>query len=173
MTNDSEARWNFVPIDKKHQRDSFDCGYAILNDYLKKYARQNHNRGIAKTFVAIPASGSLKIDGYYTVSASVIEYESLPEYYQSRMPAYPIPAMLIGRLAVDNLVKGQGLGGELLVNALYRAVRASQEIGIYAVRVDTIDLQAKEFYLKYEFIPFQYNKLSLFLPMATIVKEFS
>ncbi|QKQ76291.1 GNAT family N-acetyltransferase [Nostoc sp. TCL240-02] len=172
MTSDGEARWNFVPIDKKYQRNSFDCDYVILNDYLKKYARQNHNKGIAKTFVAISASGSLKIDGYYTVSASIIEYESLPEYCQSGMPAYPIPAMLIERLAVDNSVKGQGLGGELLADALYRAVRVSQEIGMYAVRVDAIDLQAKEFYLKYEFIPFQDNKLSLFLPIATIVREF-
>lgn len=173
MTSDREARWNFVPIDKKHQRDSFDCGYPILNDYLKKYARQNHNKGVAKTFVAIPASGSLKIDGYYTVSASVIEYESLPESYQRGMPAYPILAILIGRLAVDHPVKGQGLGGELLADALYRAVRASQEIGVYAVRVDAIDFQAREFYLKYEFIPFQDKELSLFLPMATIIGEFS
>ncbi|BAY12482.1 GNAT family N-acetyltransferase [Calothrix sp. NIES-2098] len=172
MVSDSEARWNFVPIDKQYPRDTFDCGYVILNDYLKKYARQNHNKGIAKTFVAIPASGSLKIDGYYTVSASVIEYESLPESYQRGMPAYPIPAMLIGRLAVDKSMKGQGLGSELLADALYRAVRAAQEIGIFAVRVDAIDLQAKDFYLKYEFIPFQDNELSLFLPMATIMREF-
>ncbi|MDF5735047.1 MULTISPECIES: hypothetical protein [unclassified Nostoc] len=68
----------------------------------------------------------MKIDGYYTVSASVIEYESLPKSDQSGMPTYPIPVMLIGRLAVDNSVKGQGLGGKLLVDALYRAVRASQ-----------------------------------------------
>ncbi len=80
--------------------------------------------------------------------------------------------MLIGKLAVDNSVKGQGLGSELLVDALQRAVRAAQEIGIYAVRVDAIDLQAKKFYLKHEFIPFQDNQLSLFLPMAAIIKEF-
>ena len=172
MENDSGARWNFLPIDKKYQRDSFDCGKSVLNDYLKKYARQNHNKGIAKTIVAIPALESLKVDGYYTVSASIIEYESVPESNKGGIPAYPIPAMLIGKLAVDNTVKGQGFSIELLVNALERAARASQEIGIFAVRVDAIDLQAKEFYLKHEFIPFQDKELSLFLPIETIIREF-
>ncbi|MBD2167151.1 GNAT family N-acetyltransferase [Calothrix membranacea FACHB-236] len=172
MDNESEKRWNFVPINKKHQRENFDCGYPVLNDYLKKYARQNHEKGIAKTFVAISQSQSLKIEGFYTVSASVIEFASLPESEQKGMPTYPIPAILIGKLAVDNSVKGQGLGGELLVDALLRAVKASQEIGIFAVRVDAIDMKAKEFYLKYEFIPFQDKPLSLFLPMKTIFREF-
>ncbi|MEC4817619.1 MAG: GNAT family N-acetyltransferase [Scytonema sp. PMC 1069.18] len=172
MENDSGAKWYFVPIDKKHQRDLFDCGYKELNDYLKKFARQNHHKGIAKTFVALTSLDSLRVYGYYTVSASIIEYESVPKTYTSGIPGYPIPALLIGKLAVDNTVKGQGLGSELLVNALERAVRASQEIGIFAVRVDAIDLQAKAFYLKHEFIPFQDKELSLFLPMDTIIREF-
>jgi GNAT superfamily N-acetyltransferase len=172
MSNESETRWKFFPIDKKYQRDNFDCGYPILNDYLKKYARQNHEKGIAKTFVAISQSQPLKIDGFYTVSASVIEFASLPESYQKGMPTYPVPAILIGKLAVDNSVKRQGLGRELLVDALLRAVKASQEIGIFAVRVDAIDVKAKEFYLKYEFLPFQDKPLSLFLSMTTIFREF-
>lgn len=165
--------WNFLSIAKNHQKAACDCGYPILNEYLKRYARQNHNKGIAKAIVAISASGDLKIDGYYTVSSSVIEFESLPESYQRPMPNYPIPAVLIGKLAVDNSVKGRGLGRELLVDALYRTVRASAEIGIFAVRVDAIDLQAKEFYLKHEFIPFQDRELSLFLPVETIIEELS
>lgn len=172
MESDRETKWDFLPIDKKYQKNSFDCGYPTLNDYLKKYARQNHLKGIAKTFVAVPASGGLKVDGYYTVSASIIEYEFLPDSYQRGMPAYPIPAILIGKLAVDRPIKGQGLGSELLVDALKRAVHAAQEIGIYAVRVDAIDLHAKAFYLKHEFIPFQDRQLSLFLPMETIIREF-
>jgi GNAT superfamily N-acetyltransferase len=169
---DSEQRWHFLPIEKKYRRDSFDCGYQVLNEYLKKYARQNHQKRIAKTWVAIPQNGGLRVDGYYTVNASVIEFESLPQSYQNQLPAYPIPAVLIGKLAVDNRVKGQGLGRELLADALLRAVRASSELGIFAVRVDAIDSKAKEFYLKYEFVPFQDRELSLFLPIETIEGAF-
>jgi GNAT superfamily N-acetyltransferase len=129
-------------------------------------------KGIAKTFVAIPTSGELKVDGYYTIGSSIIEYESVSNEFKRQIPADPIPAVLIGKLAVDRAVQGQGLGRELLVNALFRAVRASQEIGIYAVRVDAIDLTAKAFYLKHEFIPFQDNERSLFLPIETILRGF-
>ena len=164
--------WNFVPIEKKHKRFEFDCGNRELNQYLSRYARQNHLKGINKAFVATKFATPIKIDGYYTISSSTIAFASFPESERQRIPNYPIPCALIGRLAVDVSCQGQGLGGELLVDALIRIVKVSQEIGIYAVRVDAIDEKAKQFYLKYEFIPFTDNPLSLFLPLKTIEKEF-
>ena len=127
---------------------------------------------ITKAFVATRPELPLKVDGYYTISSSIIEFASFPESYQQGMPKYPIPAALIGRLAVDNPAKGQGLGTELLVDALLRIIKVSQDIGVFAVRVDALDDSAKEFYLKHEFIPFQERSLSLFLPLETIRKEF-
>ncbi len=171
--NSNQREWQIIPLEKKHDKNEFDCGNENLNNYLKKYARQNHNKGIAKTFVAISNSeNDLKIRGYYTLSASIIEFESLPKIYQKKLPAYPIPTLLIGKLAVDKTCKGQGLGTELLINALHRAVKTSLEMGIFAVRVDAIDLKAKKIYLKYEFIPFEDQELSLFLPISTIKNQF-
>ena len=165
-------RWNFVPLQKKHNRTMFDCGNDNLNQYLRKYAKQNDKKGISKAFVATKSSSPTAIDGYYTISTSTIEFEFLPQDLARKLPNYPIPAALIGRLAVDLNCQGEGLGEELLVNALFRIVQVSQEIGIYAVRVDAIDESAKQFYLKYELIPFMDNCLSLFLPLKSIRQQF-
>ena len=164
--------WKFIPLEKKHNRKDFDCGNRELNEYLKRYARQNDKSGINKTFIAVKSDTSVIIDGYYTISSSTIDFQSLPFEKRRKLPAYPIPAALIGRLAVDISCQGEGLGTELLVDALSRIVRASSEIGIYAVRVDAIDDSAKQFYLKHEFIPFEDSSLSLFLPIKTIKQEF-
>jgi GNAT superfamily N-acetyltransferase len=171
MLSDSFYRWRIVPIQKQYQRDDFDCGYPSLNDYIKKYARQNDQKGIAKAFVAL-ADESNQIAGYYTLSSCAIAYAELPDRDRAKLPSYPIPAVLIGRLAVDRTWQGQGLGSRLLVDALMRALRISQEVGVYAVRVDALDAKAKEFYLRHEFLPFQDVELSLFLPIATIAKVF-
>ena len=166
------SRWDFVPLEKKHERKQFDCGNEELNNYLQRYARQNDKLGINKTFVAIEPDTPVVVDGYYTISSSAIDFQSLPEENKRKLPAYPVPAALIGRLAVDISCQGEGLGTELLVDALLRIVRASSQIGIYVVRVDAIDEKAKQFYLKHEFIPFEDSLLSLFLPIKTIKREF-
>ncbi|MFW5666998.1 MAG: hypothetical protein ACOC2Z_15915 [Coleofasciculus sp.] len=94
--------WIFKPIDNSVNRDNFDCGVPELNDYLKKYAKQNHQKGIAKTFVAIPEEGEPNVAGYYSVSMSEIQGESMPKSYGKGLPRYPVPAMRMGKLAVDS-----------------------------------------------------------------------
>lgn len=153
-----------------HNRESFDCGKPTLNDYLKKIAGQDAKRGYSKTFVAtLDSVDNPEVVGYYSTSASSIKFENIPPHLSRKLPKYPAPAMLIGRLAADRRMQGQRLGETLLIHALNRAVRASSEMAIFAVKVDAIDEEAKRFYIHYGFIPFQNQELSLLLPMSTIL----
>ncbi|BAZ17126.1 acetyltransferase, GNAT family protein [Calothrix sp. NIES-4071] len=161
--------WIFCPIDGSMRREEFDCGNLELNDYLKKYAKQNDEKGIAKTFVAVPQFGLKTVLGYYSTSMAEIKRESLPKSYTKKLPRYPLPAMRIGKLAVDKSMQGRGLGRELLMQCFRSAVKFSSEIGLFSITVDAIDEQAKAFYLKYNFIPFDDNELSLFIPMKTVL----
>lgn len=163
----------FCPIDDSRVRkENFDCGVPELNDYLKKYARQNHIRGMATTFVAIPQDGDGRVSGYYSSSMGEIKRELLPEQYRRRLPRYPVPAMRIGKLAVDRAMQGRGLGEKLLVDALNKAVRLSADVGVFAVTVDALNERAKEFYVRYGFLPLESSELSLFIPITRIVEAF-
>ena len=154
-----------------HDRESFDCGKSQLNDYLKKIASQDAKKDYSKTFVATTEVESKNILGYYSTSASIIEFENIPQNLSRRLPKYPAPCMLIGRLAVDKQMQGKKLGETLLMHALNKAVRVTSEMAIFAVRVDALDEEAKKFYLRYGFIPFKDKELSLLLPMKTIIKS--
>ncbi|MGL4375252.1 MAG: GNAT family N-acetyltransferase [Microcoleaceae cyanobacterium] len=163
--------WIFFPIDDyRVTRNDFDCGVPELNEYLKKYARQNDRRGISKTFVAIPPGENSEVAGYYSVSMAEIKRESLPDNYRKGLPCYPVPAMRIGKLAVSRAMQGRGLGGELLMESFRKAVNLSFEVGIFAVIVDAKNEGVKQFYLKYGFLPFVDNELSLFIPISTIIQ---
>ena len=164
-------KWIFCAIDDSRlKREAFDCGIPELNEYLKKYARQNDRRGIAKTFVAIPEDETGDVAGYYSVSTAEIKRESLPENYRRGLPRYPVPAIRLGKLAAAISMQGRGLGRELLMESFRSSVRLSSEVGIFAVIVDSKNQPAKEFYLKYGFIPLEDDELSLFIPIATIIK---
>lgn len=159
------------PLSQQHVRTNFDCGRASLNDYLKKFARQNDDNNLAKTFVA--ADNKLVVHGYYCLSAASIDFENLPDVVAKGLPRYPIPAVLIGRLACDQSIKGQGLGARLLVNALQRIADVSEEMGIKVVLVDAIDEDAKDFYQHYGFISLSGHTNKLFLPIDTVLRMFS
>lgn len=165
-------QWVFNPLDKSFDKSSFDCGKPQLNNYLKKYAWQNQKKRYSITFVAT-LENSKEIVGYYSTSASSIEFANIPEFLAKKLPKYPAPVMLIGQLAVDWQMQGRGLGKVLLMHALSRAVRISSEMGIFAVRVDAMDREAKDFYGQYGFVPLKDAESSLILPIATIIASFN
>ncbi len=107
--------FEFVPLTKAHDRAAFDCGVPSLNSYLQRSARQNQDRDIGRTCVALEP-GQVRVWGYYTLSSASTEFEEYPE--NAGLPRYPIPAVLLARLAVDKQRHGQGLGRELLIHAL-------------------------------------------------------
>jgi predicted GNAT family N-acyltransferase len=158
------------PIKKYHRRDAFDCGEPALNEFLKKFARQNDERNIAKTFVAIDTGKNVL--GYYSVSAASVEFAGLPDDISERLPMYPIPAARIGRLAVDRSVQGSGLGNQLLIDALKRIYLSSEHIAVKVVLVDAVDEKARSFYEHFGFIRLPGAQLRLFLPIETVAEVF-
>ena len=109
--------WCFSALDRSFQKQNFDCGQPELNEYLQKYASQNMRKGYGVTFVATKPDSQI-ILGYYTASATSIEFTNIPTNTIKGLPRYPAPAMLIGQLAVDKTFQNQGLGTLLLMHAL-------------------------------------------------------
>ncbi len=154
------------PISKLHNRKEFKCKKKPLAQYLHRYARQNDDNNIAKTFVAVDNDN--KVLGYFSLSTSSIEFKDFPEAFAKHLPHYPIPAALIAKLAVDSNIDGQGLGARLLIEALQNILAVSEEMAIKVVLVDAIDEEAKNYYLRFGFIELPGNELKLFLPIETI-----
>lgn len=147
------SHYRIEAIRKEHDRRGFDCGTPFLNDYLRQFVRQNHNNGIARAFVMVPSEAGNPVVGYYTLTASSQSFDSLPPQLRRGLPKYPVPVALIGELAVDRTMQGQGLATALLVSALRRIALASEAVGVWAVVVDPLDQQAVNFYRHHGFEP--------------------
>jgi len=156
------------PLGKSHDRKSFDCGEKPLNQYLQQYASQDIKRRITKVFVASPPKTPQQVIGYYGLSAGSLDANDLPEGLRRRPPRYPVPVVLLGRLAIAEPHQGQGLGSILLADALQRIIQASQVMAVYAVVVDALNDRAAEFYQQFGFIPLPSQPLKLFLPMDSV-----
>ncbi|MFZ1416212.1 MAG: GNAT family N-acetyltransferase [Defluviicoccus sp.] len=162
------ASWQIVPLDSKaHDRAAFSCGAPELDRYIREHASQDVRRDVARVFVALLA-GTPTVCGYYSLSAASFQRDNLPADEARRLPRYPVPAALLGRLAVDDGMKGRGVGTFLLMDALNRVLLATQTLAVHAVIVDARDDAAGGFYRKYGFLPFTGEGRRLFLPMATI-----
>ena len=159
------------PITKAHNRKAFTCKKPALAEYLLHHARQNDEKNIAKSFVAVDDKNTVL--GYYSLSTSSIEYKEFPKEYSRGLPQYPIPAVLIGKLAVDESTEGHGLGSRLLIDAFQRILIASEEVAVKVVLVEAIDEKAKGYYLHFGFIELPGHDLKLFLPIETIQQTFT
>lgn len=148
-----------------HDRSCFNSGSSALDRYLREQATQDMRRRVAGCFVAL--NDDLRIAGYYTLSSASVPLLDLPIEVQRKLPRYKaVPAIRMGRLAVDVEFQSQGLGSGLLINALRRA--AGAEIPATVLIVDAKDEQAAAFYQHHDFIVLANAPLSLFLPLATV-----
>lgn len=155
----SGAPFQLAQLDAAHDRTAFNCNSEPLNRYLREHVTQDVRRRVAACFVAL-ADGQ-RIAGYYTLASASLLLSDLPAAVGKKLPRYPtVPAVRMGRLAVDQAFKGQGLGGALLADALDRA--ACSEIAAYALMVDAKDESAAAFYRHHGFIALPDSPLTLF-----------
>jgi GNAT superfamily N-acetyltransferase len=159
--------WRIAPLDKAHDHADFVSGAPELDRYIRQQASQDVRRDVARVFVAT-REASQTIDGFYSLGAASFRRERLPLAQAKRLPHYPVPAALLGRLAVDEQAQGQGLGAFLLMDALHRVLLASQTLAVHAMIVDARDDAAAAFYRKYGFIPFADNVRQRMLPLVTL-----
>lgn len=164
----SAVEWREEPLSRHHHRRSFDCGSLTLNEYLHRYARQNHESGGAKTFVAVPPAEPERVLGFYSISPGAIEFARVPGTLTRKLGRYEVPVFRLGRLAVSLAVQRQGLGGDLLLAAGERALAVAAEVGGVALAIDAKDKRAAAWYMRFGAMSLLDDPLKLVLPLSVI-----
>ncbi len=159
--------WHEETVSKKHDRETFDCGDEALNEFLRRYARKSHERGGAKTFLAIEDAGDT-ILGFYSLSPASVDYARTPEILRRGLARHKVPGFRLARLAVDRRFQGQGIGGQLLLAAGRRCLWAAAEVGGVVLVIDAKNKGVAGWYAGYGAVPLLDAPLSLLLPLATI-----
>ena len=154
-----------APLNAAHDRAGFNCNIEALDKYIHKQAGQDIKRRISRIFVASLPDSPKVIEGYYSLSTLSIKLSQLPEKLARKIPKHPVPAALIGRLAVSKNTQGYGIGKMLLADAIKRTLSVSDQIAIYAIIVDAIDNNSKGFYERFGFASLSDNSSKLFLPL--------
>jgi len=160
--------WREEALSRLHDRASFDCGVAVLNDYLRRYARQNHDSGGAKTFVAVAPERPTEIFGYYTISPGAVAFAKTPAAVTKKLGRYEVPVFRLARLAVSQAMQGRGLGADLLLAAGERSLRVASEVGGVALAIDAKDERAARWYERFGALRLLDDPLKLVLPLETV-----
>jgi len=167
------ADWPYSEVERLgggHNRKAFACGQPELDHYLREQAKQDERKRAAVTYV-VTERGAAAVAGFYTLSSYGVVAGALPPEVTAKLARYdPLPATLIGRLAVDEKHQGRGLGAFLLTDAAKRSYAESERVGSCLVIVDAKDEKAADFYRHFGFIRFPDRPGRLFLPMRTIAQ---
>lgn len=159
------------PIHESHDTSRFDCGVDPLNLYLQKFALQNHRNNSSRTYVAL--KNGKRVVGYFSLAYGSVEHSVTPPRISHGLGRYPVPVLVLTRLAVDESCQQIGLGRALLKQAALKALNASEIAGLRAIVVHAKDDNAKNFYEKFGFSPSPFNPLHLFLLLKDIQKSLS
>lgn len=149
----------------EHDYSTFACGKPPLNQYIKKYALVNQHNETSRTYVTTRDG---RVVGYYTLAFGSVSHEEATSRIKAKLPQYPIPIMLLARLAVDHREAGKGLGKGLLKDALLRTTQAADIAGLRAILTHAKDEEAKNFYQKFGFQPSPIQSLTLMLSIKDI-----
>ena len=157
--------WHEEALCKAHPRDAFDCGNDALNTFLRRYARQSHERDTAKTYVAVDdESGAVM--GFSTLTLASLDAAQMPPEPAQRYGFHAVPLFVLARLAVDKRFQGRGLGGQLLVAAAHRCLNVAEQVGGVGLLIDAKDGRAAAWYRSFGATPLSDAPLRLFLPLA-------
>jgi predicted GNAT family N-acyltransferase len=153
---------------KKHDRSTFQCGVDSLDDYIKTRASQELKKKVSTPFV-LTDSPERQVMGYYCLSSYSIAFADIEVSASKKLPRYPLlPAIMLGRLAVDSGQQGKGYGDLLIADALKRSLNLSKQLASYAVVVDAISQDAVRFYRQYGFVEFPDEPMKLYIAMDEI-----
>jgi len=141
--------WREEPISKDHDRKSFDCGDPELNLFLQRYARQSHDAGGAKTFVALDETDGRTVHGFYSVAPGNMGYARTPEILRRGLGQHDVPGFILARLATSRTLQGRGLGGQLLVAAARRCITAAEQVGGAILIIDAKNERVANWYRSY------------------------
>lgn len=162
--------WREEAIVRHHDRSGLECGSAELNDYFRKYARQNHETGGAKSFVAVSPDEPTRVLGFYSIGPGAVEFARVPARLTKKLARYEVPVFRLGRLGVSRSLQGQGLGAELLLAAGVRALSVASQIGGVALAIDAKDERAAGWYERFGAARLLDDPLKLILPLTVIAE---
>lgn len=154
------------PLNAQHRLEGFDCGKPALNEWLLRHARQAQGSGSAKTFVV--SEDGVRVAGYFSLTVGQVDTLDAPERIRKGMGQYPLPVVILARLAVSVADQGRGVGLGLLQDAIRRTMLIAEQAGIRAMLTHPIDEEAAKFYARFGFIasPLREQQLLLLLKDA-------